>query len=128
VNPDALARHFKNHVPTEAMQAGAEAAIAAEASHGAGLVRGASELRDKAMALLAKAEEDGDLRTALAGVREAARCLELVAKMTGLIDQTVQVNIALSAEFTMIRTTILAALAPHPEARAAVVSALAGLS
>jgi hypothetical protein len=80
------------------------------------------------MALLAKAEEDGDLRTALAGVREAARCLELVAKMTGLIDQTVQVNIALSAEFTMIRTTILAALAPHPEARAAVVSALAGLS
>ena len=39
------------------------------------------ELREKAIAIVDKAESAGDLRTALLGIREAKGCIELLAKM-----------------------------------------------
>ncbi len=120
VNPDALARHFKNHVPTEAMQAGAEAAIAAEVEHGSGLLGNASVLHAKALELLAKAEKEGDVRTALAGVREAANCLQLMAKLAGQIDESATINVTFAPQFLLLQKTIIRALAPHPEALRAV--------
>ena len=61
------------------------------------------------------------------GVREAARCLELMAKLTGDIDSSATVNLTLAPQWITLQTTILAALAQHPTARQAVVAALEGV-
>lgn len=124
VSVKSLDRHRNAHVPTPAMQEGAQAVVAAEAGLGAGLAQDACSLKNKALDLLRQAEEAGDLKTALMGVREAARCLELVAKLTGDLDASPTVNLVLAPQFISIQTAILAALAPHPEARRAVVAAL----
>lgn len=50
--------------------------------------------------------------------------IELLAKLLGELDDRPQVNITLSAEWVQIRTVLLDALAPHPEARASVSAAL----
>ncbi len=127
ISSQSLIRHRAAHVPTAAMQEGAQAVVVAEAAHGASLLGGACSLRDKALSLLHKAEVAGDLRTALMGVREAARCLELMAKLTGDIDESATVNVIANPQFLAVQQTILAALAPHPAARAAVLVALEGV-
>jgi len=52
-----------------------------EEERGASLLDDVRALRAKTAALLIRAEEAGDLRTALAGVREARGCLELLARL-----------------------------------------------
>jgi hypothetical protein len=106
------------------MQEGAQAVAAAEATHGATLRDDAAGLRDRAMGLLKKAEDAGDLRTALMGVREASRCLELMAKLAGEMPDGPTVNVLVAPQFIAVQGVILAALADFPAARAAVVQAL----
>lgn len=50
--------------------------------------------------------------------------IELLAKLLGELDDRPVVNITLSAEWVQIRTVLLEALTPHPEARSAVAGAL----
>ena len=50
--------------------------------------------------------------------------LELIAKLLGELDERPQVNVLLSPEWLMLRAGIVAALAPHPEARRAVAEVL----
>ena len=80
-------------------------------------------LQAKALGILDKAEKAGDLRTALAGVREARGCLELLAEMEGKISRQ-PVGILLAPEWLELRVQILTALNPHPEARQAVIEAI----
>jgi hypothetical protein len=120
----ALARHRDQHMPLAARQSAAESQSKAEATRGATLLESASELRIKALIILHKAETAGDLRTALMGVREAARCIELMAKLTGEIDGRATVNILINPAFVQVRAAIILALAGYPEARAAVSSAM----
>ncbi len=128
VTPDALARHRQNHMPTLAMSEGRRAAAVVEAERGAGLADQADQLRATALRLLAAAEAAGDLRTALQGVREAARCLELVAKLTGEIEAGATVNVLVAPAIITLQATIIAALAPYPDARAAVARALGAIA
>lgn len=65
---------------------------ARETSQSAKLIAQVRELQRKAQQLLHLAESDGDFRTALAGVRELARLIELVAKLTGELKPP-QVNV-----------------------------------
>ena len=67
-----------------------------------------------------KAEADGDIRTALAGIREARGCLELLAKLLGELRDGAAVNVAVSPGWVAVRSAILDALAPYPDARLAV--------
>ena len=82
------------------------------------------DLRQKAVSLLNQAEESGDLRTALAGIKEARGCIELLARIDGQLDERTQVNITLSTEWVELRTLIINALEPYPEAKQAVTNAL----
>ena len=122
-----IGRHRANHVPTEAMRAAVQAAAVVEADHGVGLAQGAARLRTDALRLLAKAEAAGDLRTALAGVREAARCIELMAKLSGDLDASQTINLTVAPAFVVVQAAILTALDPFPDARRAVVRALEGV-
>lgn len=79
-----------------------------------------------------QAKEDGDIKTALLGLDKALKCLELLAKINGQIrEQNItfnlqQNNILLDPEWVQLRTKILYALDPYPEAKEAVASAIHG--
>ena len=74
----ALHRHRKSHLPERLLKAKAAAEIS-KADH---LVAQVESLQANARRILAKAESDGDLRTALTGIRELSRLIELIAKLT----------------------------------------------
>ena len=85
-------------------------------------------LQEKALALLTKAEQSGDLRTALQGVREARGCLELKARLEGELKDGQTVNVLIMPEWQTIRTLVVEALAPYSEARIVVAEALGRLT
>jgi hypothetical protein len=120
VSEDALGRHKAEHLPPTLAQPHG----AAEAARAEDLLEQVRILRGKAIDLLRKAEAAGDYRTALAGVREARACVELLLEVEGELDRRPQVNVLLSAEWVSVRQALLAALAPYPEARAAVAARL----
>ncbi len=123
VSEDALSRHKAAHLPaTLVLAATAQDAVDAE-----GLLRDVQALRNKAYSILLKAEGTGDYRTALAGIREARACLELLAEMEGQLNRQPTVNLTISAEWLAVRTVLLQSLQPFPEARQAVVASLTTL-
>src|SRR5262249_51767090 len=77
-SPASLQRH-KPHISKSL----ALAVQAKEIELGNALLDDIKELVDKAQALLRKAEETGDIRTALVGVREIGRLVELKGRATG---------------------------------------------
>lgn len=120
VSEDALLRHKANHLP----RALAKAHEAEEVAHADDLLQQVRQLRGKAVSLLLKAEAAGDYRTALAGIREARSCLELLLEVEGELNRAPVVNLTLSVEWQQTRQIILHALSGHPEAKQAVVLAL----
>jgi hypothetical protein len=123
VSDDAVARHRVAHLPERLAQA-QDAVAVAQATD---LLREVRALRAKAYALLTRAEQQGDLRTALQGVREARACLELLAELEGELDRRATVNLLIAPEWLAVRGVLLEALGPYPAARAAVASRLLAL-
>ncbi len=116
----AVQRHKDEHLP----QTLAKAEAAKEINRGEELLAQVQQLRNKAVSILLAAERAGDLRTALAGIREARACLELLLEAERTIDRRPQINVVLSPEWLSLRLVIVQALADHPEAQRAVVGAL----
>lgn len=77
-SPAALFRHRHAHLPDRLLKA----REAVEVSKADTLIQQIEDLQITAQQILKKAESDGDLRTALAGVKELSRLIEMVAKMT----------------------------------------------
>ena len=75
----ALQRHKNEHLPV----ALAQAVEAEQVANGDTLLEQLESLRAKASGILTAAEQAGDLRTALNGVKEIRATLELIAKLTG---------------------------------------------
>lgn len=123
VSEQAIRRHRTEHLPEKLAQAEG----ATEAAEATDLLREVRALRSKAYGLLLKAEAAGDYRTALAGVREARGCLELLAELEGELDRRPTVNVLVSPEWTTVRAALVAALAPFPEARTVVAARLMAL-
>jgi len=120
VSSDSLLRHKQNHLP----QAVARAEAAKEVTRGDDLLDQVNKLKGKAVSLLLKAEVAGDYRTALAGIREARACLELLLEVEGEINRAPQVNIIMSPEWARVRAVVVDALTPYPDARLAVAARL----
>lgn len=121
--PQSLQRHRDNHMTRSVVMAAQQERQDAEQQHDASLLDQAREHHKRALAIMAKAYGSGDLRTALGGIREATRLLELQGKFLGQIAPTT-VNVLISAEFKTIQVALLGALEPFPDAKAAVISAL----
>lgn len=81
-------------------------------------------LQQRTMRLLRSAEAAGELRTALGAIREARGNLELLAKLTGELDERPQVNILLHPDWLALRERLLVALQVHPAALEAVIDAI----
>ncbi len=120
VSESAVRRHKANHLPAKLVMA-TKVAEVAEADTLLDQVKG---LQGRAYAILEKAEETGELRTALGAIREARGNLELLAKLLGELDERPVVNLNISPEWLELRAVIVGALEPHPQALGAVVGAL----
>ena len=118
----ALQRHKADHLPVKL----AKAQEAEEVAQADDLLEQVRDLQGRALAILDKAEEAGELRTALSAIREARGNLELLAKLLGELDDRPQVNVLVSPEWLELRAIIVGALEPHPAARGAVLRALEG--
>jgi hypothetical protein len=119
VSENALYRHHDEHLPLKLVKAH-EAKEVAEADS---LLDQVQMLRDRALGILDTAEQSGDLKNALGGIREARACLELLAELEGKISRQ-PINILVAPEWVELRVVILAALGSFPEARQAVVQAI----
>ena len=71
----------------------------------------------------AKGKEDG--RLVLSAIREQRQNLELVARVLQIINTAPQLTVLVNhPQWVTLRTNIMAALQPHPEARVAVAGAI----
>ena len=121
---DAVLRHkLAGHLPAALVKA----QDAQEVTQADDLLAQLRALRSKSYGLLLAAERAGDIRTALAGVREARACLELLAELEGELDRRPVVNLLIAPEWLSVRAALFVALAPYPEARAAVADRLLAL-
>lgn len=120
----SLRRHAESHLPAVM----AEAAQAELVAHGASLLDQVTSLHHRALGLLQRAETAGDFRAAMAGIREARGCIELLARLEGQLREreAATVNVLVAPDYLRLRGVILGALHEHPEAAQKVASALAG--
>jgi hypothetical protein len=116
----ALARHKESHIPELLSKSNdIKEIVNADTLFGrieeeAGFVR---ELRDAAQA-------EGDIELALKAVDRALKCIEIYAKVRGIIQDQPQISITLNSEWVELRSVIIAALEPFPAARQAVLNAI----
>lgn len=120
VSADSVERHAAKHLPKTLV----EARHAADIAHADSLLAQVQDLQRRTLDILTAAEEGGDGRVALGAIREARGNIELLAKLTGELDERAQVNLVIAPEWLAIRAAILTALAAYPDARMAVASRL----
>jgi len=124
VSKTALIRHKSKHIP-ERLARATEAAEVAQANT---ILADVCKLQERAQSILDTAENDGDLKTSLAAIRELRNIIELLAKLSGELETRSTVDIYLTTEYVQLQGTIVEALRPYPDARVAVANALQGLS
>jgi hypothetical protein len=120
---DAVARHAGEHIPA----ALAQAQEAREEAQALDVVRQLKTINATAVAILAEARKRRDDETALKAMDRIHKQLELQAKLLGDLDERPQVNILVAPEWLTLRSALLTALTPYPDARMAVAHALAAL-
>jgi hypothetical protein len=116
----AVQRH-REHLPSFIVKAH-EAQEVAQADT---LLEQVRSLQTRALSILDKAEDAGDLRTAVSAIREARATVELFAKLSGELQQEGTINLVVNAEWLTLRAVVIGALQPYPEAAGAVTRALA---
>jgi hypothetical protein len=114
----SIRRHGINHLPVLLV----EAEAAERFANAETLIDRLQQLTDEARAIKGKAEASGDLRTALASVRELVRIVELLGKLQGDLDEHPTVTITVIPEWRIV----LGVLDAYPDARIAVARALDG--
>jgi hypothetical protein len=112
IDKSALSRHKLNHLSALLVKTEEGKELAKAES----LVDEIQRLRLEAARIYQKAEERGDFRTALAGVRELTRIVELLAKLQGDLNEQ-SVNIVFNARWIELRSVILNTLEEFPEAK-----------
>jgi transposase-like protein len=123
LSESSVYRHKTEHLPVHLLKA-KEVEAAARADD---LLEQVRNLQTHALDILERAEKAGDLRTALAAISQARGNLELLAKLSGELQQEGTVNLHLSPEYLEVRTAILVAVEPYPEAARAISRAMLGI-
>jgi hypothetical protein len=120
LSESAVYRHKTDHLPTHLLKA-REVEEVAQAED---LLEQVKHLQTHSLDILERAENDGELRTALAAISQARGNLELLGKLAGELDERPVVNLNVSPEWLELRAVIVGALQPHPVAHRAVLRAL----
>jgi hypothetical protein len=123
LSKDAIRRHRK-HIPELLLKA-SQAMEVAEAD---ALLDQVRDLQQHALDILDKAEEAGELRTALVAISQARGNLELLGKLAGELQQEGATNIQIALvehpDFQRLEELIFRALEHHAQARWDVAEAL----
>ena len=119
----AVRRHAANHLPA-ALLAAAEAE---DVRHALDILAQLKAINAASVAILAEARRMGDPDTALKAVDRIQRQIELQAKLLGELDDRPQINVLISGEWLAVRSALLEALQPFPDARSAVSARLVAL-
>jgi len=114
-------RHFAEHLPA----ALAKAQGAREAARGDDLLGRLLRLHRTTLAILREAREASQPDLALKAIARAEKQLELQAQLIGRLQPGATVNVLVTPEWRAVQGALLTALAPFPDARVRVASALA---
>ncbi len=120
VTEQSLKRHKDKHLP-------AIMAVTKQEVHADSLMARLEYLTREAHRVRVKAESSGDLRTALAAIRELVRIVELQERLIGEIRDGATVNVLVAPEWLEVRSALLEILRPYPEVRTLVAGRLAEL-
>lgn len=118
LSPQAIRRHKQGHL----LPALAAAEAARRTADAAELIADLHRLREDAARIAVKAEEAKSYPAACSALREQARIIEILLKVAGELASGPTVNI--NAGWVELRTLILGALDPYPEARQRVAEVL----
>ena len=138
---DALFRHKASHLPVvlaraqQDRQQARAADLAGQAAareeqervHAIDIVKQLRAINGAALRVLNDAIGAGDREVVLKAAATILRQIELQAKLLGELDERPQVNVLVTSEWVSVRTALLAALGPFPEARVAVAAQLMAL-
>jgi hypothetical protein len=106
LSESAVYRHKTEYLPAHLLKA----RQVDEVAQADDLLDQVRHLQTHALDILERAEKTGDLRSALAAISQARGNLELLGKLAGELDERPVVNVLLSPQWLMIRTTMLEAL------------------
>lgn len=120
VGKDALMRHKSDHLPASLVQAAGVEEVKASLN----VLDQLRAINETSRLILIDAREAKDGELALKAIDRIQRQIELQAKLLGDIDDRPQVNVLVMPEWITVRAVLIAALAPFPDARAAVASRL----
>jgi len=120
----SLSRHKQSHLPKHL----AKAQEVREIAQADSLLDQMRDLQEKTLAILDK-NMSKDQRIALTAIREARSNLDLIGRLIGELDESPKVAVLVNnPEWVTVRTAIMQALEPYPEARQAVTNGLKRLS
>ena len=120
VSRQALVRHYDDHLPAALAKAKEAEDVRQAIDH----ITQFKVVNSVTLAILKEARDRSDHDTALRAIDRVLKQVELQAKLIGELDDRPQVNILISPEWAELRSVILRALAPYPEARLALAEAL----
>src|SRR3712207_737996 len=103
LSESAAYRHKVDHLPAHLLKA----REAEETARADDLLDQVRHLQTRALDILERAEETGDLRTALAAISQARGNLELLGKLAGELDERPVINVLVSTEWATIRTAMI---------------------
>lgn len=118
----AVRRHRLNHLPKEVIKA----RQVQEGLNADAIWKQLQVINTTTLNILKSARDKGDHDLALRAIARAEKQAELIMKLLGELDESPQVNLTIvnSQQWIDMRTVLLAALQPYPDARVAVAQAL----
>lgn len=119
LSEQAVRRHKAEHLPSIMVKS----QEASDVAHADQLLAEVNRLYRVAIGIMEKSSAKKP-ETALRAIGVAGRMLELLGELMGELNRQPQVNILVAPEWLQVRTVLLRALQPHPDARAAVAAAL----
>jgi hypothetical protein len=122
----AAFRHRAEHIAEQVAKA-AQAAEAGDVRQALDVIQQLKAANGVTLEVLQQARTGHDGRLALLAVDRVMKQCELQAKLLGELDERPVINIWLDPAWQTIERTLVEALAPHPQARLAVVDRLQAL-
>lgn len=118
----SVSRHAAEHIAAQVKQV----KTAQDVAQALDVVKQLKTINAISLAILSEARKAEDHDQALKAIDRIMKQLEFQAKLLGEID-TPQINVLVSPEWQMVRSAIVQALSPFPDARIAVAMTLANL-
>ena len=116
----SVRRHKMTHIPAKLSKShDAETATKADA-----LLADLLDLRRRALAALDQAESMIDLRATAPLLGQARQVMETLLEVRGELDRKTTVTVTMDPEWHRLKTQIMNALEPYPEAKQAVIKTL----